>query len=330
MNFYHILGTETTASKQDIKKAYHQLALLYHPDKNDTIEAKKKFQDIQMAYEILYDESKRKEYDHMTKEQRAEIYDLIKGYFTEIRPEYSNIYTSVIKYLYEDEENIFKKDINNFNVKNIFNRFVEKIHKDMIERKEKKKNSISLNIDFIKMNNNLIGNIYTTLSDKYDNRLVTIEVSYGDIKKNFIIPTNVSEYIIHNEGYEDETGKKGDIIVQIICENDLNFIQMNEHDLIIPKTISLSQFIYGGKIKITLPNGENMWFEFPSCIEKKLIFVIPEKGLFKNDEKNINRGDLYIYFNIEGIGSINNDKISCEYSKTIEDILKLLFPPIQE
>lgn len=60
---YEVIGVPKTASASDIKKAYYKLAKKYHPDVNKEDNADKKFQDIQSAYEILSDDSKRKEYD---------------------------------------------------------------------------------------------------------------------------------------------------------------------------------------------------------------------------------------------------------------------------
>lgn len=61
---YEILGVEQTASQQEIKKAYHKLALRLHPDKNpDDKEANEKFQQLQKVMSILGDEEKRALYD---------------------------------------------------------------------------------------------------------------------------------------------------------------------------------------------------------------------------------------------------------------------------
>lgn len=60
-DYYKILGVERNASEEDIKKAFRKLAHQYHPDKKTGDEAK--FKDINEAYSILSDKTKRKQYD---------------------------------------------------------------------------------------------------------------------------------------------------------------------------------------------------------------------------------------------------------------------------
>lgn len=60
-DYYQILGIPKDASKEDIKKAYRNLAHKYHPDKAGGNE--EKFKEINEAYHILVDDSKRAEYD---------------------------------------------------------------------------------------------------------------------------------------------------------------------------------------------------------------------------------------------------------------------------
>ncbi|XP_051175966.1 protein tumorous imaginal discs, mitochondrial-like isoform X1 [Leptopilina boulardi] len=63
-DYYEILGVSRNSSAKDIKKAYYQLAKKYHPDTNkDDPNASKKFQEVSVAYEVLSDDAKRKEYD---------------------------------------------------------------------------------------------------------------------------------------------------------------------------------------------------------------------------------------------------------------------------
>ncbi len=63
-DYYEVLGVSKEASEDEIKKAYRKLAVRYHPDKNpDDAEAAEKFREATEAYEILKDESKRRQYD---------------------------------------------------------------------------------------------------------------------------------------------------------------------------------------------------------------------------------------------------------------------------
>lgn len=64
LDYYKVLGVDKSASDSDIKKAYRKLARKYHPDVNPgDEEAKKKFQEINEANEVLGDPEKRKKYD---------------------------------------------------------------------------------------------------------------------------------------------------------------------------------------------------------------------------------------------------------------------------
>src|SRR5512141_2226544 len=64
VDYYKILGVEKTAPLKDIKSAYRKLARKYHPDLNpNDKDAKKKFQEINEANEVLSDPEKRKKYD---------------------------------------------------------------------------------------------------------------------------------------------------------------------------------------------------------------------------------------------------------------------------
>ena len=60
-DYYHILGVTKSASEEEIKKAYRKLAHQYHPDKPGGDESR--FKEINEAYQILSDHTKRANYD---------------------------------------------------------------------------------------------------------------------------------------------------------------------------------------------------------------------------------------------------------------------------
>lgn len=63
-DLYSILGISREADQDEIKKAYRRQAMKMHPDRNpDDPDAEEKFKEIQQAYDILSDESKRAAYD---------------------------------------------------------------------------------------------------------------------------------------------------------------------------------------------------------------------------------------------------------------------------
>ncbi len=63
-DYYEILGVSKGAAQDEIKKAYRQQAIKYHPDKNPgDKEAEEMFKEAAEAYEVLSDQEKRSKYD---------------------------------------------------------------------------------------------------------------------------------------------------------------------------------------------------------------------------------------------------------------------------
>ena len=59
-DFYDVLGVDTEASAEEIKKAYRKLARELHPDLNPDPVAAEKFKEVTTAYETLSDDQKRR------------------------------------------------------------------------------------------------------------------------------------------------------------------------------------------------------------------------------------------------------------------------------
>ena len=72
IDYYKLLGVTPTALAVEIKKVYRQLAVKYHPDKNQgDKQCETIFKQINEAYQVLSDSSSRASYDYMYKKAKA-------------------------------------------------------------------------------------------------------------------------------------------------------------------------------------------------------------------------------------------------------------------
>ena len=74
MDYYELLQVDTTATFDEIHKAYRSLALLYHPDRNSSPGSESMMSSINEAYAVLSEPSKREVYDQQrSRTQRFDI-----------------------------------------------------------------------------------------------------------------------------------------------------------------------------------------------------------------------------------------------------------------
>lgn len=62
-DYYQVLGISPRATQLEVRRSFRKLAVLYHPDKNKTVEGEERFKEINRAYEILGNPEKRALYD---------------------------------------------------------------------------------------------------------------------------------------------------------------------------------------------------------------------------------------------------------------------------
>ena len=64
-DYYEVLGVSSSASDEEIRKAFRKLALEYHPDRNKDPDAVDRFKEVNEAYQVLTNSEKRSRYDRL-------------------------------------------------------------------------------------------------------------------------------------------------------------------------------------------------------------------------------------------------------------------------
>ena len=132
-NYYELLEVDKNASKEVIDKAYKILVKKYHPDLQDEsskLKCEQKIKEINEAYEILSDVSKRNEYDKTLKNNfiTLEDYNIIIDENMKLKKELNNLKNTFFNKntYYDNYQNINKNNFNNTSTKYKPNNFNNK------------------------------------------------------------------------------------------------------------------------------------------------------------------------------------------------------------
>ena len=82
-DYYEVLGVDRTATQDQIKQAYRELAMTSHPDRNPAPDATDRFREIAEAYAVLCDPAKREQYDvagHAGVSERWSTEEILRGF----------------------------------------------------------------------------------------------------------------------------------------------------------------------------------------------------------------------------------------------------------
>ncbi|XP_053548247.1 dnaJ homolog subfamily C member 14-like [Bombina bombina] len=84
LNPFQVLGVEMNASEAELKKAYRQLAVLVHPDKNNHPRAEEAFKVLRAAWDTVSNPEKRKEYE-MKRMSETELAKSMNEFLTKLQ-----------------------------------------------------------------------------------------------------------------------------------------------------------------------------------------------------------------------------------------------------
>ena len=111
-DYYNILGVNENASPDEIKKAYRKLANQHHPDKGGDEE---RFKRIKLAYEVLSNPNRRKEYDETGKyyedvtirtQALERLSNMVSHFTQQINPEFDDLILKMKNDIRQAQRNI--------------------------------------------------------------------------------------------------------------------------------------------------------------------------------------------------------------------------------
>lgn len=263
-NLYQILEINRTATPHNIKQSYKRLALLYHPDKNNSKNANEIFNHIKIAYDVLSNEELRKKYDSLNMIQHDEllnnIYNCVK---TAIEPK---LLQNILNYLFSSDTIIPNYDI----------------LKEQIDKRLQNTNELDGLLKYIK---ELHENKIKTSENIYNEELFFYKPNEShDIKeKNYNLITSIDEQSNYSDThYVSSTISQG---VNIYCEIKTTLEEIYKNEL---KNLLIKRQI--------IENNDITYKQF-----KYEIDLLDDRIIFNNNGdnyydtyNNIRSGDLII------------------------------------
>ncbi|MFN0083044.1 MAG: DnaJ C-terminal domain-containing protein [Ferruginibacter sp.] len=266
IDYYNVLGLQKNATADEIKKAYRKLAKQYHPDANpDDAGAKKKFQQINEANEVLSDPENRKKFDKYGKDwQHSEAYEQQARQQQQYGQQYGG---------YDNEGG--------------FSDFFSSMFGGGGRRSAGKQKGQDINATF-----------QLNLTDVFKTHQQTITVNGKNIR--ITVPAGVENgQVIKLRGYGQVSpngGTTGDLFLTFKINNDTFFKRVG-NDLQITQEIDLYTALLGGDANLTTMHGKLKLKVKPETQNGTKIRV-KGKGfpVYKQDETF---GDLYVTYNVK-------------------------------
>lgn len=270
-NYYQLLEIKHNATTKEIKRAYHTLALKYHPDKNkEKCKSTERFKLLSEAYTILSNPKKRFQYDiQLFFGLNTEIIQLSDSDLEIIHHYYLKIIQSseykLLLSLYSSLPKVFKKKV------------YEKFTKKQINSTILIDIGSIRYIDISQVISDYTLNLVLKLRDIYE--LKSHEIIVLNREKNmyyYLLITEPVVYFLNNHPFF--------LKLNIEIENNENYLISN-YDLHYHHSYNLYQYYFVNNYFLSLPNTNTIIFNLKQ-------HMIHKKGLY--NPKTRERGDLYL------------------------------------
>jgi len=266
IDYYSVLGLQKNAAADEIKKAYRKLAKQFHPDANpDDATAKKKFQQINEANEVLSDPENRKKFDKYGKDwQHSEAFE------QQAR-----------------QQQQYGQQFGGFENEGGFSDFFSSMFGGNGRRSTGRQKGQDMNASF-----------QLNLTDVFKTHQQTITVNGKNIR--ITIPAGVENgQVIKLKGYGQAGlggGPAGDLFLTFKINNDTFFKRVG-NDLQITQDIDLYTALLGGDVNLNTLHGKLKLKVKPETQNGTKIRV-KGKGFpaYKQEELF---GDLYVTYNVK-------------------------------
>ncbi|HEX2967671.1 MAG TPA: J domain-containing protein [Bacteroidales bacterium] len=276
IDYYKVLGVERNASQKDIKSAYRKLARKYHPDLNpNNPDAKKSFQQINEAHEVLSDPDKRKKYDQYGKDwQHAE--------------EYQNAGQQ-----YQNRQHNYGTGRNFTGMENDggFSDFFESLFGEGFTRNFSNRRNTRSGFRGEDYN----AELKLSLTDAFETRKQELEINGKKIR--ITIPAGIENgqtiKIAGHGGKGINGGPNGDLYIRFSIANDPKFKRI-KHDLYTMLEIDLYTAVLGGEIIFETLNGK-IKLRVPPETQNGTKIKLRGKG-FPVYKREGEYGDLYVTY----------------------------------
>jgi len=310
-DYYKILGVSKNSDTKAIKKAYHKMAIKYHPDKNKSPNAKIKFQEISEAYEVLSSTEKRKIYDRYGEEGLKG--GLNRGMHDIFRNGFPNSGTSSFSFSSSfngpfrptDPEKIFQDFFNN----NMSGGFGNDFFRNIMHNHNLRKSSNGVK----KIERQLL----FTLEELYNgcHRKLRIKRNIQQAPNQPISrEENILEFDI-KPGCREKTkikfsgagdriyGKPQQDIIFIVKQKPHPFLNRDKDDLYINLCISLRDSLLGFVFKEMHIDNEEISFQTDEITKPNQVYNIPNRGMINN--KTGERGNFKLICSVNFPNKLN-------------------------